>query len=243
MWSKLTRLFLLTTALWSAPALARQEKGKEEGARKPKIITLSGSDSDMHTEGRGANWLVEKGYASRLKTEKDLERGIKTGKFVRLEDSPGIHIRRKQHLEFFAAQFIQDMGQEYTRDFPDAAPINIPSTSRPDAKQAQVVEVQKNPFAAAAGKSTHALGTTFDIAYSSLGYRQGSKKFDPKLAAQQKQWLTSYLLKKEQARLAQVKVEINAQNQVHCFHVITFPAPVPEKIWSELKAKDTQHES
>ncbi|MSR85474.1 hypothetical protein EXS71_03530 [Candidatus Uhrbacteria bacterium] len=241
MGSKLTRLFLLVTTLWGASAMAGQEKGEGQ-PQKPRITTLEGVDSDMHTEGRGANWLVEQGFARRLKTQEDLDRAVKTGKIVRLEDSAGVHIRRKQYLEPFAAQFIRDLGEGYVRVFAGSA-IDISSTSRPDAKQAEVVGAQKNPFAAAPGKSTHAYGTTFDVAYSSLGYRDGSKKFDPTLAAEQKKWLNDYLGQKHRERVAHTKVEINAKKVVHAFHIITFPAPVPEHIWSQLKSKNHDHES
>ena len=105
-----------------------------------------------------------------VKTNSDINWGVKTNKLVPVEDGRGYRIDRLKHSKPFLLPEVKELLEEMGNDYADVlegtdsegTKFRVTSLTRTDAQQRKLARKNYN---ATRGESTHSFGASFDIAF------------------------------------------------------------------------------
>ena len=177
------------------------------------LVSLHGSKK----VAKHQNAVADKENLSRIANDAQLNRFIKNGLLIRLEDTVFIKLdprldKKYHYVRPWTLDFLNDLGMHFGAKFPNSS-LQINSAVRTTESQKALRRVNGNAAPTdGPTQSSHTTGATVDIAKKDL-------------SADQMEWLGNYLREKKEAG----KIDAVEEKHQSVFHVMVFKNAIATK--------------
>lgn len=198
---------------------------REAEAQRVRKPSLKGSTESLDRQ----NLEAELEHLTKIENAGQLEKFIKAGLLVRLPENSHISVdpylpEYRRYCRPWTAKFLQDLGNEHAKKFPNGHALMITSAVRPENVQRNLHNRNASP------RSVHPTGSTVDMTYGPIYKKDKDGKKIYKhgkpqvwylgMSEAEQKWMNTKLLQLERQNL----VEATKEHMQPCYHVMVFKA-------------------